>query len=232
MRLLDPIALERSAVVANSTMNRERQLTGSNSYQRDLNRDVLAFLRERSRMAPVTWVDLCCGTGRALIEAARELEGTGDADAISIVGVDLGGMFDANPFPHRLTLREQSIESWAASGPVTLLTCVHGLHYVGDKLAVLGRAASNLAVNGLLVANLDLANFRWEDGQPAGRTVVDFLRRNGFTYDTRRRLVECTGSRQPAFGLNFLGADDAAGPNYTGQPAVNSYYAHPRRSSL
>ena len=35
-RLLDDAALEASAVVANCTMNRERQLDGVNSYAREL----------------------------------------------------------------------------------------------------------------------------------------------------------------------------------------------------
>jgi hypothetical protein len=37
--------------------------------------------------------------------------------------------------------------------------------------------------------------------------------------------IKCP-SRKKAFTLNYqyLGADDAAGPNYTGQAAVNSHY--------
>jgi hypothetical protein len=33
------------------------------------------------------------------------------------------------------------------------------------------------------------------------------------------------GPREVEFGLQYLGADDTAGPNYTGQPAVAAYYA-------
>lgn len=225
MKLLNSQALERSSVVANNTMNRERRLVGSNSYGRDLNRDVLAFLLARSRVVPVTWVDLCCGTGRALIEAASELEHQGSAGAIQIEGIDLAGMFDPNPFPEILTLHEQSIESWMPNGPITLLTCVHGLHYIGDKLEIIARAARSLAEGGMLAANLDLANFRHENGQPAGRTIAAQLRRNGLSYDTKRRLIWCEGPREVTFRLRYLGADDTAGANYTGQPAVDSYYS-------
>lgn len=33
-----------------------------------------------------------------------------------------------------------------------------------------------------------------------------------------------TGRREAKFPLRFVGAADKAGPNYTGQPAVHSYY--------
>ncbi|MFD0852321.1 hypothetical protein ACFQ07_08810, partial [Actinomadura adrarensis] len=78
-RLLDDGALERSSVVANCAMNRERSLTGSNGYGRELGIDIVKESRERPR-----WLDLCCGTGRALFEAASLPEAPTE-----IVGVDL-----------------------------------------------------------------------------------------------------------------------------------------------
>src|SRR5262249_11079117 len=164
MRLLNPQSLKDSSVVANCTMNRERRLEGSNGYGRALSFDILAFLRNRSRTNTIAWADLCCGTGRALIEAIAEFQHTGDADHIRIEGIDLAGIFDPNPFPDRLMLREQSIEDWIPNGPYSLVTCVHGLHYVGDKLAAIAKAARHLAPDGLLIANLDLSNFRYADG--------------------------------------------------------------------
>jgi hypothetical protein len=100
-----------------------------------------------------------------------------------------------------------------------------GLHYVGDKLAAIAKAARALAVDGILVANFDLTSFRNAEGQPAGRLVASRLRANGFDYDARRRLLRCEGPREADFQLRYLGADDTIGPNYTGQPAVASYYA-------
>jgi hypothetical protein len=50
------------------------------------------------------------------------------------------------------------------------------------------------------------------------------LRRAGFVYDPRRHRVTCEGRRELVMPYAYLGADDRAGPNYTGQPAVNSYY--------
>ncbi len=109
MKLLGDDELERSSVVANCRMNRERVLTGSNGYSRDLGFNPLNFLRERlAPDRPVAWLDLCCGTGKALVEAARISHSEGMA--IEITGVDLVGMFDradAN-LPH-LRLVEASL---------------------------------------------------------------------------------------------------------------------------
>jgi len=67
IRIVDDEVLERSSVVANCAMNRERSLTGSNGYGRELGIDVLGMLAGRLEHVPVVrWLDLCCGTGRAL----------------------------------------------------------------------------------------------------------------------------------------------------------------------
>jgi methyltransferase family protein len=224
MRFRNARELERSPVVANCSMNRERGFTGSNSYQRELKLDLLHVLHRQLRDGPVKWTDLCCGRGKALIEAASEFKHAESAHPIQIEGIDLAGMFDPNPFPDILTLREQAVESWSPSGALALVTCVHGFHYVGDKLAVIAKGARSLASGGVMIANLDLSNFRYGDGQPAGRGVVALLRRNGISYDARRRLVRCDGPREIKYDLRYLGADDKAGKNYTGQPAVDSYY--------
>ena len=54
--------------------------------------------------------------------------------------------------------------------------------------------------------------------------MVKALREAGLDYDTRRHLLTCKGSRSVPMPYRYLGADDQAGPNYTEQPAVNSYY--------
>ena len=85
--------LERSAVVANCRMNRERNLLGSNGYERELGFDPLVFLKARTAIdRPVAWLDLCCGTGKALIQAAEIIQG--ERLDMEIVGVDLVGMFE------------------------------------------------------------------------------------------------------------------------------------------
>jgi SAM-dependent methyltransferase len=225
MQLLNSQELEQSSVVANCAMNRERQLTGPNSYERELGFDILQFLQ--SFPFPVTWVDLCCGTGRDLIQAAEQVEREAPGH-VQIEGIDLAGMFAENPVPGVLTLHEQGLEAWQPTGPYALVTCIHGLHYVGDKLAAIAKAAAKLQPNGLFIASLDLSNFRHGDGQPAGRAIAAQLRSHGFTYDTRRHLLSCQGPRvvdfELQFELQYLGANTEAGPNYTGQPAIDSYY--------
>ncbi|HWO59994.1 MAG TPA: class I SAM-dependent methyltransferase [Umezawaea sp.] len=207
--MLDDVALERSSVVANNAMNRERGLTGPNSYTKDLGTDLVALL-DGAR-----WLDLCCGSGRAL-EDARALFG----DRVRTVGLDLVDHF-AVEGPEFVV---GSLATWRPEGAFDLITCVHGLHYVGDKLGAISRAASWLAPGGRFTANLDVADVRDEDGAPLGRKLTGALRAAGFTYDTRRRVVSCVGGRSPVLPFDYLGADDRAGPNYTGQPAVVSFY--------
>ncbi|MEU7903409.1 class I SAM-dependent methyltransferase [Actinoplanes sp. NPDC049118] len=105
-----------------------------------------------------------------------------------------------------------------------LITCVHGLHYVGDKLAVLTRIVRWLTPTGRFVADLDLSSIRLADGRPAGRRLTALLRTAGIVYDARRRRISCTGPRDLSLPCAYLGAGDHAGANYTGQPAVHSYY--------
>jgi SAM-dependent methyltransferase len=186
----------------------------------------LEFLGERivaGRHA--TWLDLCCGTGRVLIEAARIAQEEGLGSRIEIVGVDLVGMFlTPEPGLYGLRLMEASLRTWRPDGWFDLITCVHGLHYIGDKLGLIARAASWLAEDGLFLANLDVENVKVGDGPKPGRKVVAGLRLAGLEFDPRRRLIMIRGREDLELPYRYLGADDQAGPNYTGQPAVDSYY--------
>jgi SAM-dependent methyltransferase len=220
--LLGDEALERSSVVANCAMNRERGLTGSNGYSRELGTDVLAYLQARCAQTtgPVRWLDLCCGSGRALFEAADQLAAAGLGDRVELIGVDLVDYFAAAP-RSMVRLQTASVTSWApANGQqFDLITNVHGLHYVGDKLAVLSRAASWLVGTGSFVASFDVASIRRADHTPMGRPLLAALRQAGFSYDARSRRIACGGDVRPGLPFSYLGADDTAGPNYTGQPA-------------
>ncbi|GAA2848162.1 methyltransferase [Actinoplanes cyaneus] len=208
--LLDDHALHASSVVANCAMNRERQLAGVNSYAKALGFDPADGLSG-------AWLDLCCGSGRALIQAAQRLNGS-----VTLVGVDLVDAFLATP--PGVTFVAAPIESWAPDRVFDLITCVHGLHYVGDKLGVISRVVSWLAPRGRFAADLDLSSVRLEDGSPAGRRLVARLRDAGVDYDARRRRVSCVGPKELTLPYEYLGADDRAGANYTGQPAIHSYY--------
>ena len=219
--LLDDRALERSGVVANCRMNRERTLHGSGGYDQALGFDPMAFLEWRVRTCgQARWLDLCCGSGRALIDAAERFA-AGSA-AVDIHGLDLVDSFLPQSPELRLTLEVGSVHRWQPGCTFDLITCVHGLHYIGDKLGLLLRAAGWLTVNGLLCAHLDLRNLKLADGRSAARCVPGVLRAAGLEYD--RRLVRCRGRTQASLPLVYLGADDAAGPNYTGQPAVDAHY--------
>jgi SAM-dependent methyltransferase len=223
MKLKTDRELAASPVVANCRMNRERRLTGGNSYSRDLGINPVDFLLTRlDDQATVRWLDLCCGRGKALIEAAEQLAGR--QDRVEIVGLDLAGLFDSSA-EGNVRFIEGAIEGWQPARELDLITCVHGLHYVGDKLGTIARAVAWLTRDGLFVGHLDLSNLRHKSVRSFGRRVARHLRDAGLDYDTRRRLVRCSGRREFEVPWQYLGADDAAGPNFTGQPAVNSWYA-------
>jgi SAM-dependent methyltransferase len=227
--LLDDATLEMSAVVANCAMNRGRQLAGVNSYVRELGFDPLAVVSARARRggaqsATVAWLDLCCGSGRALIQAASQVREAGLTGRVDLAGVDLVDAFDAAPgsLPG-LELVCAPVAAWEPARSFDLITCVHGLHYIGDKLALLTRAAGWLTPAGRLAADLDLSAIR-VGGPAAARRLRSRLRAAGFAYSPRRRQITCAGRRDVRLPYAYLGADDSAGPGYTGQPAVASYY--------
>lgn len=204
-------------MVANNTMNRERGLTGVNSYARELGVSPLAHLAARPT-AP-SWLDLCSGEGRALREAAAVLP----ADAI-LTGVDLVGPLTPAPPPPALEEIVASVSTWTPTRTYDLITCVHGLHYVGDQLGLLTRAASWLTEDGLLAAHFDPESVRHADGSTAARTAVAALRAAGYSYSPRHHRLTLRGGRAVRLPFRYLGADPTAGPNYTGQPAIASYY--------
>ncbi|MFJ8627932.1 class I SAM-dependent methyltransferase [Kitasatospora sp. NPDC093550] len=231
VRLIDDGELTASSVVANSTMNRERGLSGVNSYARELGFDPLAWLRERCSRercpqeredAAPGWLDLCSGEGRALAEAARQLP-----EEVELTGVDLVGPMapppDAAALPG-LRLVTAAVAQWRPGRSYDLITCVHGLHYLGDQLGAIARAASWLAPDGRFAAHFDPDSVRRTDGSSAARPVVAALRAAGFEYRARRHLLVLDGGRPVRLPFDYAGADPAAGPNYTGQPAVGSYY--------
>ena len=196
MILLDDESLERSPVVANMRMNRERGAVGVNSYEKELGIDPISLLVDHFQTADSTsWLDLCCGRGRALIDAAVELHNRSLDQSVSLMGVDLVDMFDDIP-PHSafLKLESASLHQWEATQKYELITCVHGLHYVGDKLALIERASQWLTDDGLFLASLDLANLRLADGKPLARRIGKRFRECGVEYNSRRHLLSCVGA--------------------------------------
>ncbi|MFI8459757.1 class I SAM-dependent methyltransferase [Kitasatospora sp. NPDC085464] len=131
--------------------------------------------------------------------------------------------FEDRPLAH-LRLVTAAVADWAPDRPYDLITCVHGLHYLGDQLGAIARAASWLAPDGRFAAHFDPESVRRTDGSSAARPVVAALRAAGFGYRARRHLLVLDGGRPVELPFVYAGADPGAGPNYTGQPAVGSYY--------
>ena len=220
--------LEESDIVANCRMNRERDLRGSNGYDVELRIDPIAVLQQaastREPTRTVRWLDLCCGTGRALIQAAKEIQRR--KLGIEIIGVDLVSFFAPHQDCSELTLVQANLSEWNPAERFELITCVHGLHYIGDKLRLITRCRSWLNDDGIIAANFDAASILVEG--KTSRFVIRQLRQAGWNYDSRRKLISATGSMREQDAMEipveYLGADDSAGPNYTGQPAVVSHY--------
>lgn len=206
-RLVQEAELEALPVVANCRMNRGRGLSGVNSYSKDLGVDPLSLLPEEG-----AWLDLCCGQGLALAQASQLC-------SARLVGVDLiEGFAPATG----VRFHVGSLREFRADGLFDLITCVHGLHYLGDKLGLLERASRWVRPGGELLAHLDLNNLRDSEGKTISRSILRSLRDSGYQYDRNRRLLR--GGGHLTFDWVFLGADPKAGPNSTGQPAVNSHY--------
>lgn len=91
--LLDDETLRKSSIVANCAMNRQRQLVGSNGYAFELKFDIASWLSTQLEVRPIRWLDVCCGTGMALIDAVQLSETLGHSNQLSIVGIDLAGHF-------------------------------------------------------------------------------------------------------------------------------------------
>ncbi|WP_245722202.1 class I SAM-dependent methyltransferase [Nocardia crassostreae] len=226
-RLLDNAALECSSVVANNAMNRGRGLSGVNSYTRELGfnpYDRLAPLLRATPQHPVHWIDVCCGSGRALLEAEHRFAADFPAADITITRIDLVDHFQATPRTPHLRLITANAATWHPDTLADLITCVHGLHYIGDKLSLLSAMTQWTSPGASFAADFDPHSIRHPNGSSAARKVLTELRAAGLTYDIRRHRLSGTDFRPVTFTATYLGADDAAGPGYTGQPAVASYY--------
>jgi hypothetical protein len=95
---------------------------------------------------------------------------------------------------------------------------------VGDKLGVIRSAIAWLKPDGLFVANFDVANLKNAEGDSLQSAVLKDWKKCGLVYQSRQHLMSCEGARSIPQLYCYLGADDHAGPNYTGQPVVDSYY--------
>jgi trans-aconitate methyltransferase len=206
-------------------MNRKRKASGVNSYEKELKVKPEVFLEKCIRKTGnVKWLDICCGEGKALIQTAEFLAAKGLQDKAILKGVDLVDAFQT--IPAAITCVEFEVRSmvdWISSAQYDLITSVHGLHYIGDKLKVLSRILERLSEQGLFIANLDLNNIHFQNGD-AGTYLKNTFKQYNVEYNSRTRLLSCKGPRYIDFKVTYKGANDAAGPNYTGQDAVCSVY--------
>lgn len=224
LTLLNKQQLEKSSTVANSQMNRERNLEDSNSYEKELHLNPLIYLTKQLSLNPtVAWLDICCGSGKALSQAAELLTEKTLNKRVQIIGIDLVNFF----YPTKSTCLEllaRSIDDYNPTLNFDLITCVHGLHYIGDKLSIIFRAIDWLTQDGLFLANIDPNNFCNESGTSIGRSIIQELKKQGFSYNSKKHLITYQGKKPTSLPYHYLGASDLAGANYTGQAAINSYY--------
>jgi len=221
MSLLSEEELVWSPVVANCSMNRERKASGINSYEQEFKFNP-AVLLESSIHAygHSSWLDLCCGKGNALTQIASHFTNKRLQDKIELKGIDLLDTFD-----HHIGVSFEtiSLRDWIPDRAYDLITCAHGLHYIGDKLKIIEKALSSLTPSGLFIANMDINNIHISNENRNG-TLKNVFRKLGIEYNVRTKILKHTGFGNIAFPFKYLGADDTTGPNYTGQPAVTSYY--------
>lgn len=226
MDLLHKQHLESSPIVANNRMNRERNAMGVNSYERDI------WLSPQDYLTPialqkkgVSWLDICCGQAKALIQTAQEMNRDLPNHSFNFTGIDLVDMYA--PVPDQIsniTLITDSFFDFQTTQHFDLITCVHGLHYLGDKLGAIQKAYSLLKSDGLFVANLDMLNLKHPSQKNFHKVVRAWFQENDLHYNTRKHLLTIKGARSLKVPFTYLGADDKAGPNYTGQEVVDSYY--------
>jgi SAM-dependent methyltransferase len=225
MKLLSESELIWSPIVANNRMNRKRNASGINSYERELKFNPAVYLKAcLEQKAQVKWLDLCCGEGNALLQYAKTASDEDYQNRVTLVGVDLVDQFQPIPsFVSCLQFEIGSLVNLTSNDQYDLITCVHGLHYVGDKLKVLSTVMKSIGNQGLFIANLDLNSIKIQ-GDPNGKFLKQLFLENDIDYNMRKKLIRCEGPRALNFNLTYHGADDKAGPNYTGQDAVNAYY--------
>ncbi len=214
-----------SEIVANATMNRGRGFGGVNSYTRELRFDIPAFLETRVRKhGTAAWYDACCGEGNALAEASRQFASADWGRHVQIIGVDLVGTFSPVE-TNGLRLIAEDVGQFTFEVPIDLVTCVHGLHYLGDKLGFLAHAYAMLRPGGIFLGHLDPANLRLPTSTPWSRLLRQ-LRAQGVDITLKNHILRLAYSNTPLdFGLTYQGATISEQPNYTGITVMDSWYA-------
>lgn len=218
--MLTPEQLLASEIVANATMNRGRGLSGVNSYERELRFDIAVWLETRVReRGRAVWLDACCGAGLALQQAAAEWAGTDWGLNVELIGVDL---IDFPPPINGVRFVAADMAKFQPAASIDLITCVHGMHYLGDKLGFLQNAYAALAPGGLLLGHLDAANLRLP---LSWARLMRQMSAQGIALNLKSHLLRMERMPQPLdFGLIYRGATVSERPNYTGITVIDSWY--------
>ncbi len=225
MKLLPEDKLEWSPTVANSRMNRERKASGINSYDQEFSFKPEDYIQKKiGENHFAFWLDLCCGEGNAIMQTAEYCLNNSLQDRVMLHGIDLIDSFpkldDLYNFVH---FEMMSVLTYNSDKRYDLITCVHGLHYIGDKLRAIAIAINLLGEGGLFIANVDLKNIIINN-ESSVLILKKAFKENNIEYNLRSKNLKKTGKEKIDFGFSFLGADDNYGPNYTGQDSVCSYY--------
>jgi len=225
--MLTPTQILTSHIVANSTMNRSRGLSGVNSYTKDLRFEVLSHLLERHKAnGSVVWYDVCCGEAHALSQAATELSDRGIRDGVKIIGADLV-MSDPSDQSDQsnVTLIEGDVSTLLPTQKADLITCVHGLHYIGDKLGLLTHLSGMLAEGGIFIGNIDPANIRIQGAVSNGWANIAKaagIHKTHLVY--KDHILKIVQPGRIGFNLVYKGATASEKPNYTGITVMDSWY--------
>jgi ubiquinone/menaquinone biosynthesis C-methylase UbiE len=226
MQLLPEDKLVWSPIVANSGMNRERNSSGINSYEKEFHFKPEIFLESKIKESgQSSWLDLCCGQGNALLQTAIYLYGHGLQPNIKLKGIDLLNSFQViDKNINCIDFESKSVVDWIPDQKYDLITCSHGIHYIGDKLKVIETAIGALNPHGIFIANLDLANIIITETN-SNLFLKNLFKKTQIQYNNRSKIIKRVGFADIQFGLLYKGADDKGGANYTGQDAVTSYYS-------
>ncbi|OJJ22372.1 hypothetical protein BKI52_06730 [marine bacterium AO1-C] len=223
--LLSENELIWSPIVANNRMNRERKASGINSYEQEIDFRPEDWLLQRLQTQEnVRWLDVCCGKGNALLQVAHHFSEQNLQHKVQLTGLDLVNFY--NPIPPNITclhFETDSIIKWQSSQAYDLITCIHGLHYVGDKLKAITQLANSLDADGLFIANFDVASVFINEHSNTDQVKAWFKQQN-IQYQSNKKLMQTSNNAVTSFAGKYVGANDQAGKNYTGQEAVNAYY--------
>ena len=106
-----------------------------------------------------------------------------------------------------------------------LITCVHGLHYIGDKLGLLSHLSGLLADGGVFVGNIDPVNVRIDGvGSPGWRQVAKAAGGYKGRLGYRDHILQMGSGGRIVFDVAYVGASVSEGPNYTGILVMDSWY--------